>query len=758
MVSIALTSLSGVLLALHFTWGAFFLLLLILHLLQRKPTLINIIFIFFLTVFFCIHATLSEQRSVTNLSTSQQNFKLSFHEMIEWDGNLLKGEAITSKGESVVARYRINSKEEFSHLKENWKIGMECRVLGTLSQPMKNTNENSFNYREYLRQKEIYWILNIEEFNIMDCVPAERSLLLELKEWRYEGMEIIKNQFPEKVVGLSLALIFGDRNEISEESLQAYQRLGVIHLLAISGLHVGFLFSLIYMILVRLGMTKESTRTFLLILLPIYVILTGASPPVVRAASIVMIVILSKKLKWKWSLLDSLSLSFIIFLLINPQIIFNIGFQLSYIVSFSLMLSTSILNLPYQILQLLCVTLISQIVSIPIILYHFFEFSIISLIVNLFYVPMFTFIILPLLLLSFLFQLTLPFVNSLIFPVLTVMISKVDELSIFLTKMPFITLVLGRPAPWLMILYPVIILLTLLQFERKKWMKGSILITSILTIQYFSPYLDSNGEVIFIDVGQGDCILIVLPNREAVYMIDTGGTIQFEVEEWEKRKNTYSVGEDTIVPLLKSKGIHRINKLLLTHSDMDHIGGAREIINEINVNQIIISPNSYKKPEMELIVQAAREKSIEMREGRKGDEWKTKSSHFFILYPDDDEYEGNNDSLVLLGNLGGKTWLFTGDLEKDGEQQVIRQYQLKIDVLKVGHHGSHSSTTGEFLEELQPEIAIISAGRKNRYGHPHPEVMTNLRSRKIKVYQTNLDGAIHYKFLGKKGTFTTYPP
>ncbi|MCP3741323.1 DNA internalization-related competence protein ComEC/Rec2 [Rossellomorea sp. BNER] len=758
MVPIALSSLTGVLLALHFAWGAFFLLLLTLHLLQRKPSLPTFIFLFVLTFFFYTHATFNEQGSVTSLSATQQNFKLSFQEMVEWDGNLMKGEVITSKGERIIARYEINTENELLFLKENWKVGMECRAAGTLSQPMLNTNENAFNYRQYLQQKEIYWVLNIEELKIKDCVPPERNLLLELKEWRYNGMKIIKNHFPAEIVGLSQALIFGDRNELSEESLQAYQRLGVIHLLAISGLHVGFLFSLLYFLLVRLGMTKESTQTLLLILLPIYVIITGASPPVIRAAGIVMIVILTKKLQWNWSLLDSLSLSFLVFLLINPQVLFNIGFQLSYIVSFSLMVSSSLLNIPYRILQLLCVTLISQIVSIPIILYHFFEFSIISLIVNLFYVPLFTFIILPLLLVSFLLQLTFPFVNSLLFPVLTVLISKVDELSILLNKMPFITLVLGRPADWLLMLYPGVIILTFLQFELKKWMKGCFLIMSILSVHYFLPYLDSKGEIMFIDVGQGDCILIVLPNREAVYMIDTGGAIQFEAEDWEKIKNTYSVGKDTIVPLLKSKGIRRIDKLLLTHSDMDHIGGAREIINEININQIIISPNSNKKPEMELIVQEAHEKNIDLIEGRKGDEWETKSSHFFILYPEDDKYEGNNDSLVLLGKFGGKTWLFTGDLESDGEMELIRQYQLIIDVLKVGHHGSNSSTTEAFLDELQPEIAIVSAGRKNRYGHPHPEVMSNLSSRKIKVYQTNLDGAIHYKFLGNNGTFTTYPP
>lgn len=269
-----------------------------------------------------------------------------------------------------------------------------------------------------------------------------------------------------------------------------------------------------------------------------------------------------------------------------------------------------------------------------------------------------------------------------------------------------------------------------------------------------NPY----GEVIMVDVGQGDCLIIDLPYNEGVYMIDTGGAMIFREEAWQKRSQEYSISADVLLPLLKSKGIQKIDKLILTHSDFDHAGAAGELIESINVGEILITPGSQQSTVIQDLSEKAKQLKIKVRTAGAGEEWSTNSADFLFLYPFDDHYEGNDDSLVLFGKMGGKKWLFTGDLEKNGEGELIEKWKVEADVLKVGHHGSKTSTSDSFLETLKPEIALISAGKDNRYGHPDPEVLNRLKSQGIIIYSTADSGAVHYKYLGTKGTFKTVIP
>ena len=202
------------------------------------------------------------------------------------------------------------------------------------------------------------------------------------------------------------------------------------------------------------------------------------------------------------------------------------------------------------------------------------------------------------------------------------------------------------------------------------------------------------GEVIFIDVGQGDSILIKLPYNRGIYLIDTGGRIEFPVEEWQRRRKSFRVGDDVLLPLLKSKGISKIDKLILTHNDVDHMGAASELLGKIKIEEIYISPNASKKQLMAELIDSAQLSGIKVIEVKAGMSWENKIAKFQIIFPFDDRYEGNNDSLVLYSVFGGLKWLFTGDAEKEAEEDMIRHYgRLDIDVLKVGHHGSRSSTT-----------------------------------------------------------------
>jgi competence protein ComEC len=179
---------------------------------------------------------------------------------------------------------------------------------------------------------------------------------------------------------------------------------------------------------------------------------------------------------------------------------------------------------------------------------------------------------------------------------------------------------------------------------------------------------------------------------------------------------------------------------------------------EIKVGEILLTPGSLESDIIHAITEKAIKLKVDVRETGAGEKWSTNNGDFMFLYPFDDRYEGNNDSLVLYGKFGGKKWLFTGDLEEGGEKELIQKWKVKADVLKVGHHGSLTSTSNLFLKELNPETALISAGKNNRYGHPDPEIVGRLKKNGITIYNTAETGAVHYKYLGSRGTFRAVIP
>ncbi|MDF2856342.1 MAG: hypothetical protein K0Q87_2193, partial [Neobacillus sp.] len=237
-----------------------------------------------------------------------------------------------------------------------------------------------------------------------------------------------------------------------------------------------------------------------------------------------------------------------------------------------------------------------------------------------------------------------------------------------------------------------------------------------------------------------------------------GGIVSFPEEEWKRKKKPYEVGRDVVVPFLKGKGITKIDMLILTHGDMDHIGGAFSVITELRVGQIIMPSVAEPSETEESLIQLAKKMGIPVVKIFEGGQWESRNSEFNVLAPEK-EYKGerNSGSIALFARVGGLNWFFGGDLEQNGEERIIMKYpQMTIDVLKAGHHGSKTSTSERFINQIKPKVALISAGEKNRYGHPHNEVLERLNS--IAVYRTDKHGAITYRFYQDNGTFSGYLP
>ncbi|MBS4202834.1 DNA internalization-related competence protein ComEC/Rec2 [Lederbergia citrea] len=758
-IYLAAAALSGILMILELHVCSFiFILLVTLRILLEKDKWLFVMFCV-VVVLFIMGALKSEKEKTTIHSAGKVQLYVTFKEVPNIDGNRLRAVVSDLNEEKLILTNTIQSEPEKTMLERQLRAGGSCLVSGELIQPGNNRNEHAFNYQRYLFRQNIHWQFQVNNLSLKECDVSKLSWISKLQNLRAAGINHVEENFPATLIPYANALIFGDRTAFSEDAYRAYQKIGVVHLLAISGLHIGFLVGGIYFIFLRLGLTKETVFWLLVSLLPVYAVVCGANPPVIRAVIMTLILMVSKKWRLPLTTLDAFSISFIVFLFFDPYLIYHAGFQLSYCVSLGLIVSSKYLLGKHVSLiqQMANISVISTLTSLPILAFHFYEFSIISIVANIIFVPFYTAVVLPAMLFLYLLQ----FFHSALFSLLAGLISKLvfysEQFAKVAGSLKFSMLLTGKPGAIGMVCMIAGSAFYLLLKERGKSLPYAAMpLFLILLFQVLAVNFSPKGEVIFIDVGQGDSILIKLPYNRGTYLIDTGGQISFPIEDWQKRKNPFHVGEDIVLPLLKSKGISKLDKVILTHSDMDHMGAAQELLEEISIKEIIISKNSWQKPLMSEFITSAKQLGIMIREEKAGTGWENKSGKFHFIFPFGDEYKDNNSSLVLYGVFGGMKWLFTGDVEKEGEGEMIKAYnKFHVNVLKVGHHGSKSSTRTEFLEAVTPEYAIISAGKNNRYGHPHPEVMDALQKKKINIFQTSEEGAVHYIFSKKGGTFKT---
>ncbi|CAH0347074.1 DNA internalization-related competence protein ComEC/Rec2 [Bacillus sp. CECT 9360] len=693
---------------------------------------------------------------------TETSFQIIFTEIPDIDGNILRAEVRSDADEKLQLRYIIPTLDEKQLLEHQAAVGLSCPVKGSLEEPETERNVNSFDYRNYLKQQGIYWILSVERFSFHDCFFEKGNILHSIKKIRSAGIVYVEKHFPRETSGYVSALLFGEQKEINEDELAIFQRLGLVHLLAISGLHVSFLAGIIFYAGIRLGVTREMMSLSMLTFLPIYVILSGASISVWRACLMAMIFFLLLYLKKHIPITKSMIIVYLSLLFIQPYMLFNIGFQLSFAAAFSIILSSAIVpRYKSRAVQLFMVSFVCQMSTVPILLFNFYEVTILGVFLNILFVPLYS-ILLPFSILAFLIHIVYPPAGDFFIYFLDLIITASNEVAGFVSIMPLASVAFGKPSFFLMLMLVLAILVffigwDLSAFKTVKYLSAAIAL--LLVFQLYIEKLNPFGEVIFIDIGQGDAILIKLPFDKGNYLIDTGGRLMFKQEAWKQRRSSFNTGKDIIVPLLKSKGIGRLDKLILTHPDADHIGGVKEVIQEIDVEEIVIGRGSEKDYIREEFIDTAKAKKITFTAVKRGDRWKAGEATFYILNPYREEEDKNESSIVMYAEFGGQRWMFTGDLGMDGEKEIHKVFpNLRADVLKAGHHGSKTSTSESFLDRLQPRIAIISAGKENRYGHPHPEVMEALNERRIHIYRTDKDGAVSYRFTKRSGTFSSVLP
>ncbi len=618
--------------------------------------------------------------------------------------------SINSNGRSL----KINSKEDviaFYDGDEQILIGDKVNIEGTLSIPNENSVFNVFSYKKYLYNENIFFIMNVDKINIIN---HSNNIFVNIKN------KIIKSIDNRKTKDYLYAFILGDTSYINDKVMESYQTNGVSHLFAISGMHVALL-------TVFLDKIFKKNKIFIYIFMLFYMFITNFSPSIMRAGIFYILLSLNKKYKLNIKTINVLLITLFISLLLNPFLITKVGFQYSFIISFFLILSAEILKNKSKAISLLLVSIIAFFSSIPISINNFFQLNFLSIIYNLLFVPFVSVIVFPLSLVSYIFK---PLDK-----ILMIFTSILERISLSISKIDIGIIIFGKISIILFIIYYVVLYMTIRRYKQKYY----VLLLILLIIFYNKSLFNNKSEVTFIDVGQGDSTFIKLPRNKGSILVDTGGN----------SSETFSLGKDVIVKYIKSCGIRKIDYLILTHGDYDHVGETIEIVNSIKVKQIIINDGDINNNEY-TIINYFKNYSIK----KAGDVININGYKFYFLNPITLTNE-NDDSLVIYTKIKNNNILITGDISKNIEESIIKKYNIDVDILKIAHHGSSTSTSNIFIDSTSPKYAIISVGLVNKYNHPDISTVEYLKNNVNKLYMTSNDGSIKFSIGGKLKIYTS---
>lgn len=635
------------------------------------------------------------------------------------DGNKLS--FILKNKYSLKCTYYIKDENELKVLK-NLNLGIKLRVEGNIDNPKSNTIPNTFNYKKYLKSKNIYKVMSVENYKVINY---KTNIIYKIKN------KIIKKVDKYKSKRYISAFILGDKKYLDDEVKNRYQELGVSHIFAISGMHVSLITGILFFILKKI---KDNLKYFIVIsFLIIYVFLTGLQASVLRSVSFFIVNYLNKKYSFDLDIKNTFLIAVIILLIIYPNLIIDIGFQYSSIISFSLINFSYLIKGNY-LKTSLTISIIAFLVSLPITINNNFEINILSIINNLFIVPYISYILYPLSILTFF----IPIFDNLLFifcNLIEVISSHLLVLNIIIPKMNVLTIII-----YYLCLY--------IFFKTYKKIYLIFILCLLLIIKYFY-IIDPNYYIYYLDVSQGDSSLIRYKN-EAI-LIDTGGSVSFKEDEWKKKKE-YHISDSTIT-FLKSLGVSKINYLVLTHGDADHMGEAVNLVENFKVEKVILNCGETNNLEKELI-KVLEKKNIKYNFCVK----ELKASNNKLYFLQTDVYESENDnSIVTYLNIHNKKFMFMGDASINVEKKILEKYKVtNIDFLKVGHHGSDTSSSKEFINSVNPKYSIISVGKNNRYGHPKESVLKTIKNSNI--YRTDLNGTVMLKIKSNKFNIKTCSP
>lgn len=666
------------------------------------------------TTFVFVYIASTDYRT-HSLYTPSEKKVVGVIEKIQIDGDSLR---IKVKGkEKILVKYYCTSLLDKKRLL-TYALGDTLQIKGTLSLPKPNTNFSLFNYQKYLKTEKITYILTAT-----DIIRKKKNTKIRytIKNKIYKHM----NQMDSKKY--VYAFIVGDLQYIDPGVRESFQSNGISHLFAVSGMHIGLLSTFLLKILMKCTGRRTTSYIFCISFLLFYLFLTGYTPSVMRATLLFVGLFIKDFFYLRISTLQIFLLILCLLLWQNPYYIYHIGFLFSFTICFFLLIGTphsKIYKKPLT--KSFYISMISFLASIPILLNHFFTLNVLTPILNLFFIPFVSVFIFPLSLLTF--------ICPILDPLLCFSTEVLEHVSLFTSSFSILLTFPVMPSVIVLLYY-----LLLFYFSKKGNHNAIILFIVFFIFYYFSPMIRFHSVITMIDVRQGDSILIELKNGKNI-LIDTGGEPTFPKEGWRIPKKQYHLATDTIVPYLKSRGIRKLDALIITHGDIDHMGESIRLLEDMKVDKIILNSGSDNALEKRFLKKVV-EKRIPYQKVSQGQ--LSIGNYMFYFINQKNVTNENEDSLIVYTKIDGSNILFMGDAGNSSEKYINSVYKMpKMDILKVGHHGSKTSTSDAFISQIKPTYSIVSVGENNRYGHPNQKVLERLKKNGSSYYLTSVHGMI----------------
>ncbi len=641
-----------------------------------------------------------------------------------------------------------------------YRIGNLITVKGSLQKFQKASNPGQFNEELYYKIENIDFKLLADQISVSDSGSSIYHASLDRIKNRL--ISVYDDILEDREAGTLIAMLLGEKNMLEDDVKRLYQENGISHILAISGLHISLIGMSVFWLFRKCKLSIIVATVFTIFIIYSYGELTNFSVSTNRAVVMMVILLCAVLFGKTYDMLSAAALSAMIILLQNPLQLMSAGFLLSFLAVIGIAVLLPALKQLFPgknaIKDSLFISFSAMITTTPIVLYFFYQFPLYGIITNLIILPFITVLTLSSLLAGFIGMLSARLGIFLIGGA-NYILKLYDLVCEGIRHLPYHVINVGKPGQ-IAILLSFSLILTFVFLVRKYPRKSLIFILILSQLILFLPSSDRNFRITILDVGQGDAIF--MESGEGTSFLIDGGSAS------ESRIGTYR-----IVPFLKSQGIHRLDYAIITHSDQDHINGLMELLREeLFPIRCLVLPELSIKDEAYLNLETlAIEKGIRVQYMKAGDYLKEGLLEIYCLHPasDDIPITSNSGSTVLSVTYGEFDMLLTGDLEAEGERQLIQRLKdntyrrewgidpaIDYDVLKVAHHGSKYSTSEEFLDLICPEYALISCGEDNWYGHPHPDLLQRLSKVGSNTWITFNTGAITIRTDGKKLSISSY--
>lgn len=626
------------------------------------------------------------------------------------------------------------------------KIGDLLHVTATFEKPSIARNRGAFDYSKYLYSQNIYGTLKIK--NIDDIYYKNNLGTNYIYKIQKSIENILGRCFPQDELGIILGMTIGDTSYITEETNLAFKTDGISHLLAVSGSNVNYIILFSKFIFDKI-LGKNLSNYVVIFFIIIFMLVSGASASVVRAAIMGIVIVLADILAKKSNVYASICISALIILIYNPLTIFDTGFILSFGGTLGIVLLYEKIKNTLQeklkvknkiliyIVDTLSVTLSSQIILLPMMVYYFNSISLVSILVNLLVAPISGILTILGFLVYILGLVSIKLAQNLSYSTFALIRLIINIANIF-SRFKYASILVATPKLIWIIGYYLCIYKIFYKFKNKilDYILYSLIVVSILIEVVPANYLSIN----FVDVGQGDSTYIETKNNKTI-LIDGGGS----------ENSDYDVGEKVLLPYVLDRGKKKIDLIIISHFHEDHMEGLLTIMKNLKVDKIVIGHANENTTLYKEFVSITKEKNITVEKVAAGDSIKIDDVEFEVLYPNreqNNQQNENNNSLVLKLKYHDMSMLFTGDIEKEAEEKI--NSNVEANILKVAHHGSKTSSTDVFIGKVKPQIALIGVGENNKFGHPNEEVLKRLEENSDIIFRTDICGEIIMKVYKNK--------